>query len=212
LLACALSGVAPSHSRNNDPAEEAKAIAATSGAVTREGASLRLRLLSGVTKTLTNVAECADPKLRAQGAECNWGYEIRRYDRARHLFVVNIYYYEGTDALLVDDRTGAEAHFDGMIVLSPSGVYVSEIITDAYDKGAPAVQVWRRGRLKFVREWRGAPGFDGDHDSYHPGDINYAIREWNSDREFQLEVLYGERFLVRRGAKDWRVRKLAGAE
>jgi hypothetical protein len=169
-------------------------------------------LLSGATKTLTNVGECADPKLRAQGVECQWGYELRSYDRARHLFVIEIYYYEGTDAMLVDDRTGRAHRFDGTVALSPKGNYIVEVLSDSYDRDVPSVRIWRRGRLDVVREWRGAPGHGDEELWLQSDDINYRVITWLSDREFELEVASGaaaKTFALRRISKGWRVRRLS---
>lgn len=196
MLGC---GALPCHARNNDPDEEAKRLAAVDRFAERHGDRLTLRMVTGATRTFVNARACRDgnPIIETRCV----GYEFTSYERSRHLFVLNVYFYEGTDSLLVDDRTGRGMPFDGQIALSPTGDLVAETL-GGYDQAGPAIQIWRRGRVRFVREWKAAPGIAGAHEAY------YEVLEWPTEDRIELRVGFdGEtrRITLRRGPKGWHV-------
>jgi len=199
LLGC---GAIPCHAQNNDPDNEAKRIATVGALANRDGDRLILRLATGATRTFVNAAACRDENPVVE-ARCV-GYEFTTYDRSRRVFVLNVYFFEGTDSLLVDDRTGRATFFDGQLALSPSGAFVVETLAgrDGYDQSGPAIQIWRRGRVRFVREWKAEPGIGEEvHEAF------YRVLDWPAEDRVELQAtLDGEvkRFTLLRGRKGWR--------
>ena len=175
----------PSAAENNDPDQEAKVIAAAGASAKRDGDRLILRL-ADKTRAFANAPSCRDenapPRTRCIG------YELISHESSQRMFVLNVYYYEGSDTLLVDDRTGRRTQFEGPTSLSPKGRYAIEILANDYEAGSPDLQIWRRGRLKFVREWGGDPGFDAPNE---PDQIAYRLVRWVSEDFVELEALLG---------------------
>ncbi|MBL9096622.1 MAG: hypothetical protein JNK07_06815 [Alphaproteobacteria bacterium] len=202
-IVAVLGGLAiPCSAQNNNPDEEAKRLAATSPFAKREDDRLILRMVTGATRTFVNAPACRDENPVVE-ARCV-GYEFTAYNRAHRLFILNVYYYEGTDSLLVDDRTGRVTTFDGRIALSPSGDFVAETLAglEGYDQAGPAIQIWRRGRIKFVREWRAAPGIANESEAL------YQVLKWPTEDRIEMQVAVdGEvsGFKLLRGPKGWHI-------
>lgn len=184
---------------------EVAALAATAGAVERIGTRLVIHLRSGKTKELADGPDCYDERIKANTC---FGYEFQRYDRARGVFVVMQYYYEGADYVIVDDRTGQHSLLNADPIFSPMGDVAIELVygESHYYPGNPRMSAWRRSPSgKFEREWT-TPIAEGDE--------YFSVLGWSSNDGIDIERIEPEswnsdggarKFSIARDGKTWRV-------
>ena len=123
-------------------------LAAGPRAVSRSGDTLTVRLTAGATRTFVDTGTAA---------------ETVRYTYAGHLdeidhHRVNVYFYEGSEVMLVHDETGRETRLPGSPVPSPDGARVAVGSFGGVAGYSPnALQVWRVTADGLEREWEVTP-------------------------------------------------------
>lgn len=157
------------------PGDDAAAIAAANGTVVREGDRLKVRTKSGRVVILADGPSCWD---HTHADRC-YGHAFMRHDWARGLFVIERYYYEGADHVLVDDRTGEVTLMQADPSLSPMGDTAVELVYGEthYYAGIPTLNVWRRVNGKFKREW--SEPIEAEH--------SYSVLGWRSNDRIDVE-------------------------
>lgn len=117
-------------------ASEARAIAASNGAVSRRGDTLTIRISGRAPLRFIN--RQADPT-----ATIDFTYDGTVPASALH--VVRVHYYETGDVLTVDGVTGDTAHMVDRPVVSPSGRFAAATTYDMSGIGEAvnAIQVWQ---------------------------------------------------------------------
>lgn len=124
-------------------------LAGGSRAVSRTGDTLTIRLTDGGTRTFVDTGTAA---------------ETVRYTYAGHLdeighHRVNVYFYEGSEVMLVHDETGRETRMPGSPVPSPDGARVAVGSFGGVAGYSPnALQVWRVTAAGLEPEWEVTPG------------------------------------------------------
>jgi hypothetical protein len=166
-----VAGLAEAREPHDDKAE----IAATNGIVVREGDRIKIRTKGGNVVALADGPSCWDHR----NADRCVGHALLRHDWARGLFVIERYYYEGADHILVDDRTGAMTLMQADPRLSPMGDVAIELVygEHGYYAGRSTIIVWRRVNGKFKREW--SEPIEAGH--------SYSILGWPSNDRFDVE-------------------------
>jgi hypothetical protein len=208
-IACAiLAAAAPVAAADNSTIieREAPSVEAAAGAVERDGTKLILHLTSGKTQTLIDGPSCFDEEApRPKGVSC-YGYEFNRYDKARHAFVIDQYYYEGGSYIIVDDRSGELTELQSDPSLSLNGDVALELVygESGYYSGEPRISIWRRRAGKFILEWS-KPLVNGG------GEASFAILGWRSNEHVDIEAspFWSDeglsRFSVVRSRSGWQI-------
>ena len=164
--------LAPAEARQRG--DDEPAIAATKGVIVREGDRLVIHTKSGKAVTLADGPSCWE---HANADRCV-GHAFLRHDWARGLFVIERYYYEGADHILIDGRTGDMTLMQADPSLSPMGDVALELVygESHYYAGRPTLNVWRRVGGRFKREW--SMPIDGDY---------YSVLGWRSNDRIDIE-------------------------
>jgi hypothetical protein len=203
-----LAATAPAAAEDNSTVVEREAprIQAAGGAVERNGTKLVLHLTSGKTTEFTDGPSCHVDPPELKGQSC-YGYELERYDRARAVFVVFLYFYEGGRSLIIDDRSGETTELQSEPHFSPQGDIALELTygENHYYEGDPVMNIWRRAGGKFVRIWSHSfpdnQGGDG---------TRFTVLGWRSNDHIDINAYWaavGEttRFSIERTTEGWRL-------
>jgi len=178
---------------------EETALARANADAGRRDGQLMLHLRSGNTRILVDRPECKDLE---REAECEQ-YSLVAHARTRGLFVVAKLYYEGLDAILIDDATGEETSLPAFPIFSPSGEHLLVFVENDGVLGF-VVQIWRRDPAKITLDWSGSPHSDGVY-------VTYRLLRWQSEDVIDAEAEVSEgskpnitsKFTVRRIAGRW---------
>jgi hypothetical protein len=82
------------------------------------------------------------------------GYALVGFSIPAHAFVVEIFYYEGGDFLLLDSGSGRKTPLNGLPVFSPDGAeFLVAPYDDETDSGPNNLEIWRRDGDGAVLEW-----------------------------------------------------------
>jgi hypothetical protein len=140
------------------PAFDIAAIRASAGKARRTGSNLSLQLTTGKVIHLHDV-DCGDT-VATINTDCRHHYLAATLP-ILHAFVVIVGYYEGSDVLLIDDRTGHQTTLDSVPIFSPDGRSFLTIDDDVAYGNDPEFEIWsRRGDAAAV-VWSGqADGLD----------------------------------------------------
>ncbi len=112
-----------------------------SNLVQRKGKRIILKLSNGKTKTY---------KDRTKNDNDTHVYYLRDYLDRLGYFLLEEYYYEGADALLVNAKTGKEYGLGNIPTFSPDNQHFVDSDTGGYSSGS--IDVWRVEQDRLVRE------------------------------------------------------------
>ena len=156
------------------PEDEAAALRASAGRVSRDGGLLRLTTTAGPIEFRDT--ECGE-KIPSS-ADC------RKYNLVADLpdhgfYVVSASYYEGGVYHLVDANTGRDTELQGFPQFAPDGArFVTVTGDDPYMFNG--VEVWRVSATGPSREARYAPRYEA------PGITSYCFEQWIDPRHVAL--------------------------
>jgi hypothetical protein len=126
----------------------------------REGDALSLATENGGPVVLTNKPGCEDT------SDSNCIFFTFAADLAsRHAYVVAISYYEGSDFLLIDDRSGRRTEISGAPRFAPGEDALFVTIDNDGEFDGPSIEIWRRtgdtAAPVFSRRSAGLTTFEG---------------------------------------------------
>ena len=100
-----------------------------------------------------------------------------------HAWVVEKFYYEGSDFLLVDDRSARQTKLNGMPVFSgDGGEFLVAPFDDEADVGPNNIEIWRRDGDSAVLEWAHPFRQAYAEDPALPSLYTVRVTRWRGDR------------------------------
>jgi hypothetical protein len=129
--------------------QETRILANVAGRAKRDGSNLTLKLVNAQQLVMTDQPEACEKG--PDGCEI---YVLMAAVPRSHAFVIQKFYYEGSDFFLIDDRNGQRTMLNGMPTFSPSGTeFLVAPFSDANDVGNNNLEIWHRQNDKWAVEW-----------------------------------------------------------
>jgi hypothetical protein len=129
--------------------QETQILANAGGRAKRDNANLILNPANGQRLIMADQRAACD-----NGADGCESFVLMADLPRNHAFVVQNFYYEGSDIFLIDDRTGKQTMLNGMPTFSPDGTeFLVAPFSDETDVGDNNLEIWHRQGDAWVIEW-----------------------------------------------------------
>ena len=125
-----------------------------------------------------------DPKVCEAGDVPHCALYVLEADQPKsHAWVVEQFFYEGSDFLLIDDRSASRTRLHGMPVFSPDGArFLIAPFSDEDDVGPNNLEIWRGEGDGAVLEWSHPASAVLAEDPQLPDPYMVTVRRWQGDR------------------------------
>lgn len=175
------------------------------GAAVRHGDTLVLSLAAAAALQLTDHAKLCD-----QEPENCRSYVLMGIFPKAHAFVVQLFYYEGSDFILIDSNTGKQTPLNGTPAFSPDGgEFLVAPHDDENDSGPNNLEIWRRQDDGAVLEWAHTIKQAQRENPALPQLYESRVTRWEKDRITlhlweDSDPAHGWTGLLVHGAAGWR--------
>ncbi|BAM86887.1 conserved exported hypothetical protein [Bradyrhizobium oligotrophicum S58] len=172
------------------------------GEAQRIGGRLIVTLRSGKTKVYSDRLACSRP---AEETKCI-RYSLVVHAKTRSSYIIAKQYYEGLEAIVVNEVSGVETIVRGIPSYSSDGRSLVVFLENDPEVGF-AVEVWQKNGDRFAKVWTGSPNSDGIY-------VSYRLIRWISEDAFLIETKtkYGgkkpdalQEVLIVRDASGWKI-------
>lgn len=125
-----------------------------------------------------------DPKVCEAGDVGHCALFVLEADQpGSHAWLVERFLYEGSDFLLIDDRSGRQTQLNGKPVFSPDGArFLVAPFSDENEVGPNNLEIWRRQGDGAVLEWSHPAAAVMVEDPQLPAPYTVTVRRWQGAR------------------------------
>jgi len=167
--------------------QEPRVIQTADGTVIRRDNSLIVRPSEGAAIVLTDTPNSCET---GDAGRCQ-GFALMARISGAHAFVVQRFFNEGSDFLLIDDRSGRETTLHAMPTFSPDNQrFLVAPFDDESDDDPNNLEIWRRQNDGAVMEWAHPFKQSFVEDPALPALYESRVLRWDPDRvtlEFSIE-------------------------